>query len=129
MDPSWRDRPGGERRVTDPRRVAARRVDVRCEVVRVDPCAQGAIVDVVTLEPCDLGRWSVPAGTPLAVRFVAGGRGAGVFDDTPQLWHDMTSVVTLRARLTRRGVRYTLGSDLGRRVGRARKGYELTRAG
>ena len=115
--------------MTDRRQPARRRVDVRCQVVRVDPCAQGAIVDVVTVEPCDLGIWSVPAGTPLALRFVAGPRGLGAFDDATETWRDGTSVVTLRARTTRRGVRYTIGAGPSRLVGRARPGHELTRAG
>ena len=99
-------------------------------MVHVDPCTGGAVVDVVTVEPCDLGIWSVPAGTPLAVRFVAGRRGLGGFDEATDAWQVVTAVVTLRARMTRRGVRYTLGAaGPSRLVRRARKGYELTRAG
>jgi hypothetical protein len=108
--------------------VSRRRADVRCEVIRVDPCSRGAVVDVVTLEPCELGQWYVPAGTPLAARFVAGRRGLGPFHDAPEAWQAATSVVTLRARMTRRGVRYTLGPGASRLV-RPWKGYELTRAG
>jgi hypothetical protein len=85
-------------------------LDVACQIVHMEPSANGTLVDLVTLEPCDRdgGGASVPAGTPVTLAFGAdrSDPARSSIESTMTLWDVACTIVHLQVGNAPEGLRY-----------------------
>jgi hypothetical protein len=83
-------------------------LDVACQIVHMEPSANGTLVDLVTLEPYQRGDTRVPAGTPVNLAFGADRSDPARLnmESTMTLWDVACTTVHLHVGNAPEGLRY-----------------------